>query len=526
MSGINIGSFSDKPDLLVGASVTAKIKPQNTSSVDITKKNPLIKKDFVSVSNKSAKQDLGNPVNFFYKADLPISDFKYVRHFDGGSPIPDTVINRPNKRFDDIMYDSSYTPYKLATEIFSNERVVNNTSLKESINSFTKTLNPKDKETLIYVKEAIIRNPKINDEDLAIIFNKLSEMNSTKYDDRIPNNKELVMYALHDVAAPADISQENIGTCAGTSVQIQLAIRNPKEYLTMLDKLAKNEGYTTLTGSSIPPNWTFVDEDKEGGIKSRRTITAKIMQNAIMDFADGSERNFDSSKGDSGLSYEQTSTTLKKVLNEDVKTYEIWENSPSQLISYLEKSNPSYENPIEISLSYQATGRDVFHSVDAIELKSEENKVKIINPWGREETFGFDEFEKRLMSVSGKNGLDIGITKINSSDPSTYNLILDSKTRDGALKVILNTDKVDIVSEVSGFNNSSFSGKHLSNDDKKAIISILHNLFKSGDAINDRMYELLGTRVGKNNIPLLIENINNNTLEYQSLKVKLEALKK
>ena len=30
MSGINLGSYSDKPDLLVGKSVSAKIKPQNT----------------------------------------------------------------------------------------------------------------------------------------------------------------------------------------------------------------------------------------------------------------------------------------------------------------------------------------------------------------------------------------------------------------------------------------------------------------------------------------------------------------
>ena len=40
--------------------------------------------------------------------------------------------------------------------------------------------------------------------------------------------------------APEDISQEGIGTCTGTTIQIQMALRNPKEYVSMVDKLAKN----------------------------------------------------------------------------------------------------------------------------------------------------------------------------------------------------------------------------------------------------------------------------------------------
>ena len=142
------------------------------------------------------------------------------------------------------MYDASYTPYKLAVEIFSNPRLTNNEKLKEAVSSFTKTLGSKDKETLVYVKEAITRNPKINDNDLTEIFNKLSEMSSTKYDERIQDTKEFVMFSLHDIGAPSDISQENIGTCAGTSIQIQMAIRTPKEYISMIDKLAKKQSYT------------------------------------------------------------------------------------------------------------------------------------------------------------------------------------------------------------------------------------------------------------------------------------------
>ena len=156
-----------------------------------------------------------------------------------------------------------------------------------------------------------------------------------------------------------------------------------------------------------------MDEDKEGGIKSRRTITSKIMQNAIMDFADGDTRSFDSSKGHGGLSYEQTSGALKSIINQNVITYEVWQYSTEQLIKVIEKSNPSFENPIEISLSYETTGRDSFHSVNVINMSRDTDKVTIINPWGREETFPLSELEKRIMSVSTLKDLDLGIKKIN-----------------------------------------------------------------------------------------------------------------
>ena len=190
---------------------------------------------------------------------------------------------------------------------------------------------------------------------------------------------------------------------------------------------------------------------------------------------------------------------------------------PDQLISYIQKSNPSAENPIEISLSYEVGGRDAFHSVDLIALNPEQNKVTIVNPWGREESFPFSELEKRIMSVSALKDLDIGLTKLSPLNPNTYNLILDKNSSSEALKDMLNTDKMDLVSIVSGFNyGSSENQKQLSVADKKVIITTLENVFKSGDAVNDRMYELLISRVGKDNIPSLIEKLNNGIPEYLS----------
>lgn len=526
MSRLNFDFFQNKPEILVGKKAPAKY---NQPIEKKTSKGSGFASNDTLDTTKKEPEVFGTNSKAFSNEPVYISDLKYNRHFDGSKPIPNTTVERPSKRFDDVMYTASYTPRKLADEALYDVRVVNNPKLETSLINFSKTLSSRDKEALMYVKELLTRKPIINEDDLSAIFDKLTEMSNTQYDSRIPDKKELVIAALHDISAPEDISQEGIGTCTGTTIQIQMAIRNPKEYVNMLDKLAKNESYTTLAGASIPPNWTFVDEDKEGGIKSRRTIAAKVMQNAIMDFADANTRNFDSSKGDGGLSYEQTSGAIKSILKQDVKTYEVWQYSTEQLLKAIEKSNPRIDNPIEISLSYETTGRDSFHSVSVINISRDTDKVTIINPWGREETFPLSELNKRIMSVSGSNTLDLGVKKLDSNDTTAYNTILDDNKKVDFLNNTLNTEKIDFVANTTGlhFYSSEGSTKTLSANDKKVAIAILSNTFKDDIlAPNDRVYDLLVNTVGKNNIPTLITKLDNGTPEYQSLKVKLEALKK
>ncbi|MFN8671321.1 MAG: hypothetical protein U0457_04455 [Candidatus Sericytochromatia bacterium] len=522
MANVGNNNFQvDKTDVFVGKTVARKTTSNPyPSSTGITR-SPLDKKDDVGIASKPKL----NPENPFSNEPVYMSDVKYKRHFEGEKPIPNMEVTLRGRSFDDVMYNPSMTTYKIAENALSSEVVANNPDLKEKMLDFAKNLAPKDKEAVMYMKTLVERKPGLSVNDLKEVFTKLdSMMKEPNYDPRIGNKKEMVISALHDIAEPSDISQEGIGTCTATTIQIQLAIRNPKEYLNMIDDLSKNQQHTTIMGKKIDPNWTFTEEGKEGKTDTRRTISAKIMQNAIMDFADANTRNFDSSKADGGLTYDQTSGAINDIMNQNVASYEIWDYSAKQLVDLLKKSNPSDDNPIEISMAYQADGRDAFHSLSAVGLS--DNKIQIVNPWGRQESFSLEEFQRRVMSVSAKKDADIGIKSVNSFDPSVVPNLNNDAKRNELLNSMGNKDKINFVADLSGlhFYTNNPTDKNLSATEKKAIQYSLNSLLDSGPAQNERVYQLVLNTVGVQNTTLLLNRINDGSELYNSLKTKMDTL--
>lgn len=574
MSGINnLVSYTIKTEVLVKSE--PEIKKSNIEEpVNNSTKSDSIKTDTLVVdTNQSKKEEEISKAMieiFSYLSDS--SAIPNVHHEDLSTPIPQTLVKDYGKDLDKLIYDEVSTPDKLLETLFTDKRLIDNNKLKNAVNSFiekildgdkkveirTKELVAKNKEVInddvittvnnslksyannankamvIYSNELLNRNPKIKDNELIDIFYKLTTMLDTKFDSRVDSPKQLIMEALGDIALPSNITQEKIGTCSGTSVQIQMAIRNPKEYLNMLDKLAKNQSYKTLTGNLVKPNWTFTKEgfSQEDGksvnnFNSERNLTAKIMQNAIMDFADGDSRNFDSSKADGGLDYEQISGALKSLLNKKVKNYDFTEFSPTQLMKVLEKSKPTHVNPIEIAISYDEKGKDAYHAVNVVDFSRDTDKITIINPWGREEMFPISELTKRIMAVIGKDKLN-PVMKENTILYDKSNKDLLDNNMYGILDNLSTDDKLVFVSTITELSSDSpDKNKILDEDEKKVIISILNNVFnESALYISEYNYNSLASEVGKDNIPLLLTRLDNGSIEYLSVKNKLESLKK
>tara|TARA_Y100001934_G_scaffold120175_1_gene146948 strand:+ start:1777 stop:2106 length:330 start_codon:yes stop_codon:yes gene_type:complete len=107
------------------------------------------------------------------------------------------------------------------------------------------------------------RQPPMDKTMLTKVVRKLSMMLERDYDHRAGEPKDLILSALHDIAAPANISQLNTRNCVGTCIQIRLALCEPLTYLDMLDTLAQNKTYTTKAGKEIEPNWNFTKEKKK-----------------------------------------------------------------------------------------------------------------------------------------------------------------------------------------------------------------------------------------------------------------------
>jgi hypothetical protein len=418
------------------------------------------------------------------------------------------------------LYEKS--PSNLAKDILSDTKLKEDPELKSKVLKFLSLLNSDDKAILAYTKNILDRNPPISNEITKNVFDSILTMMNSTYDNRIPNTKDLVISSLHDISMPTDISQEEIGTCAGTSVQIQLAMRNPVEYLKMIDTLAKNKPYISVSGKSIPPNFTFTNEG-ETTHDTKRTISSKIIQNSIMDYADGDTRNFDSSKNDSGLDTDFTAKALNDIVGLNVESLYSSMFSGSQLVNILSKSNISYNNPVEISMEYQKTGRDVIHSVNVVSMDS--NNVTIVNPWGREETFPIEALKTRIMSVSHDKSIDKGIMSINISDDSIKNDIIDNNKKSNLLSKMSIKDKANLIENAYApwDNKSAYKVKeNISENDKKMIINILDDLTQSGPVQNKAYIDRI--KHFAPDINLLLTKIDNGTEQYTKVKEKIVSL--
>lgn len=453
-------------------------------------------------------------VNKFIKSNLPPYSKGYACNLAQGVVTGTSLIEDSECT---PMYDK--VPQELVKDIFKNEKIKSDPELKIKIKNLISLLSVNDKNALISINNLVDRKPPISKEITYQIIDKISSMIGQKYDSRIGNEKDFAISLLHDVSMPFDISQEGIGTCTATSIQIQFAIRSPLEYLKMAEELAQNKEYTTVKGYKVIPNFTFVDELSKNN-DSRRTISSKLMQNSIMDYGDGDTRNFDSSKKDEGLTITQTAKAIKDILGLDVENNFLWENTPSQIIDYLKRSNPSLTNPIEISLAYSPSGRDVLHSVNVIGI--DENNVKIANPWGREETFPLKELQSRILSVTNNKFNDIEIQNI--KDTSVINSLFN-EDKNNTLANLKTNQKVDIIQDIfskwDGYKGKYVITPELNPQEKKIILNILEDLLQGSDTQNKIWYPRIKHFCPDINI--LLDKINNNTEQFSKVKEKLVA---
>lgn len=456
-----------------------------------------------------------------------IEGSKLVNKFNKNELIPfissnksslDNAVIENTTKIDDLesldIFDKSN--YSIAINILNSPQLKEKPELKQAIFEFMNKIPENDKTSLVAIDQIFKRKPELSDVQIKAVFNKVNDMTNSKYAPEVGSSIELAMSALQDVAMPTNISQKNIGTCAGTSVQIQLALRNPLEYLNMLDKLSKNETYKSLSGNDITPNLTFSQEGVDYNKVTERTISAKIMQNTIMDYADSTERNYDSSKGDQGLNNYQTLKALKEIVNlSDIEPNDMMKMTPRQIIKSLVDSKPSWENPIEIGMSYAKSGRDARHSVNVIDINNKD--VTIVNPWGRTETFPVEELQRNIIHVNSKTGASPVDKKIDIKSPE----ILNELEKINPDKSVFNKIPIDkMYSYIS--NVSSLPNKNISDKEKIVILNLLNEVLNLGaeQAKDQRAYN---SSIVMNKRSLL-NNLEMDNELYEKVKNKIESI--
>jgi len=230
--------------------------------------------------------------------------------------------------------------------------------------------------------------------------------------DLAPHRLTLLRSALQELAYPERIEQHSKGTCAATTVQIVLALKNPVQYLNILQNLASPEG-------KVPPALLHGATDLEREVetlkddRSGRSLSSRLLQPAFMEFANGPaaqydntrDRNFNAKEEYPGLNEESTIRLSEALFGPG--SYQLrythtdpdptWKGfvKPAVLLDEIDKALSQGE-PVPVGLRWGETA----HKVLLVQWDKSNQQAYFMNPWGELQKMNLNTFTKRLDSAS------------------------------------------------------------------------------------------------------------------------------
>ena len=218
------------------------------------------------------------------------------------------------------------------------------------------------------------------------------------------DRQKLLADLIQEVATPTTINQGDKGTCTATCVAIQLARKNPAEYVRLVAGLASPSGVAiTASGDVLRPERDAVTAP------GSRTQVQKLLAPALMelanprlDYRNEEDAQFRGDKEDhGGLNSHEVDRVLESLYPGRFKR--------DQVGGFLSPSPKKIMGKIEDQLARGSDvlvgiwwGDDATHKVlvTGMENINGTDYVRYINPWGREERVTKDEFQSRLYDLN------------------------------------------------------------------------------------------------------------------------------
>lgn len=215
----------------------------------------------------------------------------------------------------------------------------------------------------------------------------------------------LISDVVQEVAVPSAIAQHTKGTCAATSVVIDLVRENPAEFVRVVTGLASPDGEVELAnGEVITREEGTLGDDGTGRSASQRLIQPAFMEHANgedLDYRNGEDAHYDADgkRVHNGLYSHQVEHLLEGVFDrahttlnasDDASREEIWEEINEQLDA---------GRDVETGMRWGNGGHEVLITGTHTDPSGQEY-VTYINPWGKEETLTKEEFLERVWSIN------------------------------------------------------------------------------------------------------------------------------
>lgn len=206
------------------------------------------------------------------------------------------------------------------------------------------------------------------------------------------NSSQVLTDTLADITDPSTINQGDKGTCGATSVQSELAQREPAEYARLIAGLSTGNGSVSLQdGTQMSSKGDYN--------ASAPSTTVGLLSPAFMKAQAGGGYNV---KSDSGNWSDVDIANLEaRVFGGHYDAQKVGGGflgidagmSSSDALKNLQKATP--DNPVVAAISVPGGG----HYVQVVGYDPGKKTVTIRNPWGETDEIPANEFAKQLTSI-------------------------------------------------------------------------------------------------------------------------------
>lgn len=218
---------------------------------------------------------------------------------------------------------------------------------------------------------------------------------------------ELVSDMLQEIALPSIINQHNKATCTVTTLEILMAQERPAEYARLVAGLASPSGSVNLANGDA----LLREPGTERTDGTRRTISARLWQAALMEYGNGDKTNYDNAKdlhietNQTGLGQSGVQRVLSGLIDAKPKLLDTSESPQSKLDAFKDtmlgtiRTSANAGNPVPVAIQWgKPDAQGAMHQVHEILVtRVAGNDVYFNNPWGTEDKMALSDLKKRIL---------------------------------------------------------------------------------------------------------------------------------
>ncbi len=344
-----------------------------------------------------------------------------------------------------------------------------------------------------------------------------------------PQRLTLIRSTLQELAFPERIEQHSKGTCAPTTVQIVLALKDPVKYTQIVTALASPSGQVPAADihgqTGLKREADTLSDDKSG-----RSLSSRLLQPALMEFGNG-EHNYDNTKDRnsdgktdySGLDEHGSIRLLDALFGKGAYALRLthdnpepyWEGfvKPEKLMQEVQTALDQ-GTPVPIGMRWGESG----HKVLLTKIDTPANRAYFLNPWGERQSMPLETFKRRMNAaslplhqgtqISGKQnpdykealatlpGKNAQLANYEPISSWRYYKITDYLLEDPALKN-LSAERKDLLRD-------KFRTLKLSSDVAGRQMDVLSKLAHAG-LINNKLFERIAAVRDKDELSSLVK---------------------